>query len=305
MELETVGQQNAVGYRVPLWANQDEKFDPDLGQGTRFRLIWAEKGSGILRLNLRSTAFMAPVLICLNEQERPCLEHQHDLKAQAFYFHPCVVNGEFDFENIRGPLESTDAQDRDWLWAFINRGAGEHNLLTLGPTTAQQVSRLFAAIQQELTVQRDGYWPCRARSFFLELLFLVDRSCMEPEAISAVPSSADTSLATGMGGMLMFLHAHYSEKITLQELSRVFHSNHTTLTQQFRKSTGQSIMPYLAQLRIRVASSILRDTTLPIAEIVQRVGFGDITHFGRTFRKYTGYTPSEYRQRYCRELHQV
>lgn len=47
-----------------------------------------------------------------------------------------------------------------------------------------------------------------------------------------------------------------------------------------------------------MASTMLRDTMLPINEIMTRVGFCDTVHFLRTFKKYTGDSPSEYRKKY-------
>jgi len=58
-----------------------------------------------------------------------------------------------------------------------------------------------------------------------------------------------------------------------------------------------STMEYLIRLRVKMAAIILRDTDLPISEIAYRVGFNDITHFGRMFRKRVGYSPSEYRKK--------
>jgi AraC family L-rhamnose operon regulatory protein RhaS len=57
-------------------------------------------------------------------------------------------------------------------------------------------------------------------------------------------------------------------------------------------------MTYLMKLRLYIASQLLRDTTLPITEIYERVGFNDPAHFGRQFRKHYGTSPSEYRRQY-------
>jgi len=58
-------------------------------------------------------------------------------------------------------------------------------------------------------------------------------------------------------------------------------------------------MSYLVNLRVHLASLLLRNTTVSVSEVMQNVGFIDDTHFTRTFRKYTNFTPSEYRQRHC------
>lgn len=55
------------------------------------------------------------------------------------------------------------------------------------------------------------------------------------------------------------------------------------------------MLTYLTGIRIRMACMLLRGTTLPISEITERVGFEDITHFGRTFRRETGFSPTQYR----------
>jgi AraC-like DNA-binding protein len=130
----------------------------------------------------------------------------------------------------------------------------------------------------------------------LELLLLVSRiskeSGTQEEASLSGPNPA-------IEAVLMHLHAHYPQRITLADLTRAFHTNRTTLEEQFFRATGLSVMAYLTRLRMRVASMILRDTELDIGQVMKRVGFRDNTHFSRTFRRYLGCTPSKYRQRYC------
>ena len=67
---------------------------------------------------------------------------------------------------------------------------------------------------------------------------------------------------------------------------------------KFQKATGMTIISYLTKLRINVAALLLKDTFLPVSEVIDRVGFNDITHFGRMFKKYIGTSPTEYRQKY-------
>jgi AraC-like DNA-binding protein len=68
--------------------------------------------------------------------------------------------------------------------------------------------------------------------------------------------------------------------------------------EKFRSSTGTSIIEYLVKLRIKIASTMLRDTMLPVSEILDRVGFNDSVHFIRMFKKHIGCTPSEYREKF-------
>jgi AraC-like DNA-binding protein len=291
------------GYQMPLWHNPQEDFSPERGFGKRFRMILAEDGSGILRVKEWQGAFITPVLFCLNETERPELEQGRNLRAQALYFHPALVNERFDFTSIRAggqDLTQTESQDLGWFDPFILRNPGPFKPLNLGPAGARRISELMKTIGNHISSRSDAGWPCRSRSYFLELLFVVERVFSNPEAKEMSSLAGDLQ---GMDDVILYLHTHYNRKIALADLTRAFHINRTTLTQKFHQVTGLSVVAYLTRLRMNVASMILRDTELDINQIMRRVGFQDNTHFGRTFRRYNGCTPSEYREKYCWMLH--
>jgi AraC family L-rhamnose operon regulatory protein RhaS len=98
-----------------------------------------------------------------------------------------------------------------------------------------------------------------------------------------------------MDKVILFLHTNYEQKITLNQLTELFHINRTTLSEEFIKATGLSVIDYLIKLRIKIASIFLSQTGIPISEILHRTGFNDSTHFGKMFRKHTGFSPSQYR----------
>jgi two-component system response regulator YesN len=63
----------------------------------------------------------------------------------------------------------------------------------------------------------------------------------------------------------------------------------------FRKETQYSISEYLNGVRLKHAKKLLRDTNLKVYEIAEQVGFCDVYYFSNVFKKYTGVTPSDYR----------
>lgn len=98
--------------------------------------------------------------------------------------------------------------------------------------------------------------------------------------------------------VIIYLHTNYQSRITINDLTKNFHINRTTLSEKFRLCTGMSIKAYLIRLRIRIAAVMLRDTMLPISDIVYKVGFSEVNHFGRMFKKYMNCSPSEYRKNF-------
>ena len=65
----------------------------------------------------------------------------------------------------------------------------------------------------------------------------------------------------------------------------------------FKNETGKTLNQYLTEYRMEQAKQLLRDPRYKIADISSRVGYSDGNYFGKSFKKYTGFSPSEYRER--------
>jgi AraC-like DNA-binding protein len=306
MMMITIGREFHSGYPMPFWFNAAEKIEPEMGYGERFRLLLIESGTGVIRINDRRWAFVAPTVFCLNEEERPVLEQALNISTKGLYFHPSVVNSEFDFSNLCNPPVNqkslTMTMDRHYIETFTKRNQLYYGQLEIGWETAQAIAALMNAINLELVNQSHFHWRCRSRSFLLELLFKLERLYSAQGIIDIVglPSSA-----ADVEQILVFLHANYQQRITIADLTRSFHTNRTTLADRFKDVTGMSIMTYLNKLRVRMACLMLRDSELPASEIAESVGFSDYNNFSRTFVKNTGTTPREFRQRSTELLQQA
>lgn len=65
----------------------------------------------------------------------------------------------------------------------------------------------------------------------------------------------------------------------------------------FKNETGQTLNQYLTQFRMEKAKQLLADSRYRIADISSKVGYSDGNYFGKSFKKYTGISPSEFRER--------
>ena len=112
----------------------------------------------------------------------------------------------------------------------------------------------------------------------------------------APPLGGGARLADGVrtGEILRYLENNYLEKITLEELCFLFGTNKTTLTKDFRRLTGDTVMGHLANLRLRRAKSLLREGKHSITEIAEILGFSSVHYFTRFFRKHETMSPTEY-----------
>lgn len=94
-----------------------------------------------------------------------------------------------------------------------------------------------------------------------------------------------------------YMEENYARKITLTKLAEVVYVNPSHLSRLLNRYTEQSFSELLNNVRIRKAQELLEDPALRIGEIAENVGFLDISHFSKVFKKVTGVSAQEYRNR--------
>jgi AraC-like DNA-binding protein len=92
-----------------------------------------------------------------------------------------------------------------------------------------------------------------------------------------------------------FLTENFASEITLDQMSQQLGISPSYLSRMFQKEFGVSFSAYLTTVRLENAVSLLRHTSLQIAEIAYRCGFKDSSYFIKTFRQHYGKTPGNFR----------
>lgn len=94
-----------------------------------------------------------------------------------------------------------------------------------------------------------------------------------------------------------YIQAHFMEYgISSEGVAAAFHVSTDTVRQAVVSQTGMLYRDYLIHLRIEYAKVLLRQEDIPIAELCQKVGYGNVSYFIKLFREVTGITPSKYRK---------
>lgn len=94
-----------------------------------------------------------------------------------------------------------------------------------------------------------------------------------------------------------YIHAHYSEDLSLDLLAEKFAISSCYLSHQFKDVTGFTLTDYIQMTRVRNVQSLLINTREPITEVALPCGFNSFSQFNRVFHKHIGMSPSEYRKR--------
>ena len=97
-------------------------------------------------------------------------------------------------------------------------------------------------------------------------------------------------------GITRYLQEHLAEEVSLSVLSETFHLNPQYISQLFKNEIGVGFLAYLTNIRMEKAKKLLLSTSLPVAEVAERSGYGDYRVFTKVFKKAEGITPSQYRR---------
>ena len=95
---------------------------------------------------------------------------------------------------------------------------------------------------------------------------------------------------------LRYIEEHYAEDITLADLSKSANISKSECSRCFKLSLNTTPYKYLTEYRLSMAAQLLKTTSQPVGNISASVGFWQMSHFGKCFKKKTGLSPKKYRE---------
>jgi two-component system response regulator YesN len=104
--------------------------------------------------------------------------------------------------------------------------------------------------------------------------------------------------------VMAYIEKHYMEDISLLAIAANIHMNHIYISRLIKKETGETFLDILTRTRMVKACELLTEGSYMTYEISKMIGIKDSGYFSQVFKKYTGVTPSEYRDKYnLRQMH--
>ena len=99
-----------------------------------------------------------------------------------------------------------------------------------------------------------------------------------------------------------YIEENYEEKISVDGLAKKFAISSRNFIRRFKKATQNTPFEYIQRVRVEVAKKSFESSTLNVNQVMYNVGYNDEKAFRKTFKKYTGLSPLEYRKKYNREM---
>ncbi len=98
-----------------------------------------------------------------------------------------------------------------------------------------------------------------------------------------------------------FIEHNFEEKITVDQLASMLALGRRNMERRFKKATSNTVVEYIQRVKVEAAKKNLETSRKNINEVMYEVGYSDTKAFRTIFKKITGLSPIEYKQKYNRE----
>ncbi|SEM60133.1 AraC family transcriptional regulator [Paenibacillus sp. OV219] len=159
----------------------------------------------------------------------------------------------------------------------------------------EEMNASFARLVAEFQSKTPGY-ELLVKAELLRIFGLyfryAERSADQALALSRIPKQKPYDFTQ----LLHTLRERFQEPISVDEAARMVNLSKAHFCKVFKQVTGKTLIEYIHLLRVQEAERLLLDTNYPVTEIAERVGFSNMTYFGRVFKKMRSQAPSEIRK---------
>ena len=161
--------------------------------------------------------------------------------------------------------------------AAVTGGADAQTMLMMTHDYSQIIPRISS--MEELCS-----WLAKAMNRFMDNLF----------------QFSDVKHANIIHQATRYIREHYAEKLTLNSVAAQVYLSPTYFSRIFRQETGETFNAYLNAVRIEQSKKLLTDQSVRLIDISLMVGFDNQSYFTKVFKRITGMSPLQYREKKCK-----
>ena len=127
----------------------------------------------------------------------------------------------------------------------------------------------------------------------LQKLYQIEKNTINPPSYRI---TVDEKIGKRLSDVLSFTFKSIKEPLSISDVAAVANLSKSQFSRYFKLHTGKSYIQFVNDLRIETACSLLLTERTTIEQICYEVGFQNISHFNRQFKKYKGLSPNQYRK---------
>lgn len=169
---------------------------------------------------------------------------------------------------------------------FLN----EHPIITTKTSSRKQFLQLINDIMEENKQNQIGK-DFMLQSYITQFILLAIREKQQQNI------QAENKKTVITKEIISYLHEHFAEKISLEQVAKNLYLSPFYISKVFKEEIGETPINYLIKIRLENAKDLLLNKKdLSIKEISSIVGYDDAYHFSKSFKKYYGLSPAEYKK---------
>jgi AraC-like DNA-binding protein/quercetin dioxygenase-like cupin family protein len=210
---------------------------------------------------------------------------QDKLVVYNILFTPSLLKAELEAISSFGSFV-----DFFYVEPFLRNEVHFNTRLTLLPKQQLEMRGMLERLKSEHNDKNLGY-QLLIKTIMIELFVFLSR-CYSLLSDSVHPKRQ----AKEIQHILEFIHRHYSQPLTLEQISHICGLSISAFSFKFKQLTGQPLIEYRNEIRIQAAQEALAGSDEKIANISHNVGFEDLSFFNKLFKKKTGLSPGGYRR---------
>ena len=189
----------------------------------------------------------------------------------------------------------TDFQFKNMPPNSIVLNDGGYILHTSAETRQDITKHCYEMVAEQESGKPGKYFMLKAH--LIQIMLLIIREMMPEEKQQLSLSFESYNRNYAVKRIISFLSENYAAKISLDQIARNMYLSPVYISKIFKEETGDSPINYLIKIRLEKARDILlQGNERSIKNIANSVGYEDVYHFSKLFKKYYGISPLHYKK---------
>lgn len=158
---------------------------------------------------------------------------------------------------------------------------------------SSEIQSLFLQMNTDLLEKPPAYELRIVAAFHQYIALIFEAFNPDGKVIHSNISKSEAAIRN----MLSYIHLHYSESISIEDLCKEGLVSRNNCFAIFEKYTGDTPANYILKYRLITSRRMLKNTEMSLSEIATACGFTHQSHFTNHFTKHHGITPLQYRKK--------
>lgn len=270
-----------------------EKSEPHLHAHDFIEIAYVASGEGIHQIAGRKYNVSMGDLFVINYDIAHEFRSSSDKSKPPLVVYNCIFKPEFiDFSLIKYKDFSAITNHFLFRSLFPDENIEQHNIHLVGKD-CNDIDALYRKMYNEYTNKSNGYIEI-LRAYVIELLVTIFRLYNGNQRIQDEFFVQRNEI---IKNAMNYMKDNYQKGVSLDELSAMSFLSRNYFCKLFKETTNLTVSEYIQDVRIHKACELLKNTDKAIMEIASMVGYKDIKFFNEIFKRKTGQSPRNYRNK--------